>query len=334
MDPASREGLVLRLDAKVCHVEVEGQRLIVPLAGRLFEHRSHQKQPLAVGDRVRVRVIDGGAIDAVLPRQSQLCRRSLSAGGERAQVVAANVTLVLVVAAIAEPPFQPELVDGLLAAARREDIQAAVVITKQDRDLARASPAWAKLYRDIGYRAFVVSTAAGHVTTAPLAELALLLAQNRTVLSGLSGVGKSTLLNALAPGLQLRTGTLNHIDQGRHVTTHTELLPLPGGGHVLDTPGVRAFHLFQVGSQEMQFLFPEIGALLPHCQYRNCLHRDEPGCAVSAAAARGEVAPTRYDSYLRMLTTAAAAEKEEKVGTGRTSGDGAGGHPRRRRPRR
>ena len=110
-----------------------------------------------------------------------------------------------------------------------------------------------------------------------------LLHKNGTVNCGLSGVGKSSLLNTVIPGLDLRIGTLSHIRQGKHTTSHTELIPLPGGGHVLDTPGVRSFHLFHVGSQELQFLLPEIGALLPQCGYRNCLHQDEPDCAVIAA---------------------------------------------------
>ena len=97
--------------------------------------------------------------------------------------------------------------------------------------------------------------------------------------------------------------------RSRHTTTHTELIPLPGGGHVLDTPGIRSFHLFHVGSQETQFLFAEIAALLPQCSYRNCLHLDEPECAVRAALDAGTIAPTRYASYQTMVTAALAAER-------------------------
>lgn len=316
MPSPPREGRVLRIEAKVCHIDVDGVRHALPLAGKLFEQRSHEKRPLAVGDRVLVRVgEDGGAgdaaIDAVLPRTSQLTRRSASEGEERAQVIAANVTLVLVVAALAEPPLQPEVVDGVLAAAAREHIQAALVLTKADRDRTGKGAGYAELYRRLGYRVFVTSITEGHVTTDVLAELATMLHQNITVLCGLSGVGKSTLLNHVIPGLGLRVGSLNHIRQGRHTTSTTELIPLPGGGHVLDTPGVRSFHLFGTGSQELQFLFPEFRALLPACAYRNCLHQNEPDCAVRAALARGEVAQSRYDSYLRMLATAMAAENKD-----------------------
>lgn len=331
MDTTSREGLVLRVDAKVCHVEIDGQRHTVPLAGKLFEDRSHEKRPIAVGDRVRIRLGAGdgaGAIEAVLPRTTQLERQAASEGETRAQVIAANVSLVLVVAAAAEPPFQPEIVDAVLAAAARAAIPSALVITKRDRDPDNAA-LWAQRYRALGYRVLVTSTATGHETPDMLAEFGELLHQNRSVLCGLSGAGKSTLLNAVVPGLALRIGALNSIRQGRHTTSHTELIPLPGGGHVLDTPGVRNFHLFQCGSQEVQFLFPEIGALLPHCAFRSCLHQQEQDCAVLAAVAAGTVLASRYGSYRAILATAL---REEQPPTGQVGEGGARrGRPRRRR---
>ncbi|MFN6193622.1 MAG: ribosome small subunit-dependent GTPase A, partial [Planctomycetota bacterium] len=269
MQPSSPQGLVLRIDAKVCHVEVDGARRQLPLAGKLFEDKGHERRPLAVGDRV---VLDatGAAIDAVLPRSSQLHRRAAAEGEEQAQVLAANITHVLAVASVKEPAFQAELVDGVLAAAARERIPATLVLSKVDlaEDLAAT---WKRAYADAGVRVLGPCTVPGRSTAATRRELGDLLRQNRSVVVGLSGAGKSSLLNAIVPGVQLRTGDLNHIRQGRHTTTHTELIPLPGGGHVLDTPGVRNFHLFCVGSQELQFLFPEIALRLPHCEYRSCL---------------------------------------------------------------
>ncbi|MBZ0152736.1 MAG: ribosome small subunit-dependent GTPase A [Planctomycetes bacterium] len=321
---SSPEGLVLRIDAKVCHVEVDGERRQLPLAGKLFEVKTHEKRPLAVGDRI---VLDatGRAIDAVLPRSSQLHRRAASEGEEQAQVLAANLTHVLAVQSVASPPFQPELVDGVLAAAARERIPATLVLSKIDLDPA-AAKRWALVYAHAGVHLVATSTAAGHETTAANAELARLLHENRSVVVGLSGAGKSSLLNRLLPGITLRTGDLNHIRQGRHTTTHTELLPLSGGGHVLDTPGVRNFHLFCVGSQEMQFLFPEIAARLPQCEYRSCLHDGEAHCAVQQAVAAGEIAASRFQSYQTMLHDALQAERP---------GSKAKAPPRaRRRPRR
>lgn len=328
-EPAPLEGLVLRIDAKVCHVEVGGQRRTVPLAGKLFEERSHEKRPLAVGDRVQFDVT-GQAIDALLPRTSMLHRRAASEGEERSQVVASNVTLVLAVASAAEPPFQPELIDGVLAGSVRQQIPAALILTKIDRDKKGTAQQWIELYRKLGYRVFGTCTQPGLETHDEFAQLRTLLHENRTVLCGLSGVGKSTLLNALVPGLQLRTGSLNHIRQGKHTTAHTELIPLPGGGHVLDTPGVRSFHQFQIGAQESQFVFPEIAALLPQCEYRNCLHRDEPGCAVLAGLENGAVHRSRYASYAAMLDHALRSERLHSKVDSDDDGKRQGG--KRRRP--
>jgi ribosome biogenesis GTPase len=327
MQPSSPRGLVLRVDAKVCHVEVDGERRQLPLAGKLFETKSHERRPLAVGDRV---VLDnsGKAIDAVLPRSSQLHRRAAAEGEEQAQVLAANITHVLVVASVSSPPFQPELVDGILAAAARERIPSTLVLSKVDLDEELAAK-WRATYARSGAHIVDTCTVPGRSTDASLRDLGGLLHQNRSVVVGLSGAGKSSLLNAIVPGVKLRTGDLNHIRQGRHTTTHTELIPLPGGGHVLDTPGVRNFHLFCVGSQELQFLFPELAAKLPDCEFRSCLHDSEANCAVRAALGRGELPESRYRSYRTMLLDALAAERPgPKPGTQSSRGGG------RRRPRR
>lgn len=317
--------MVLRVDAKVCHVEIDGQHHALPLRGRLFDQRGLSRQPITVGDLVMVQLDEqGGIIESVLPRSSELHRRASTEGEARLQVLAANITLVIAVTAAAEPPFQTELVDGLLAAAAREQIPAVLVITKIDRAPDRAAP-WIELYRRIGYRVLPTSVAPGEETADTLAALGALLHQNKSVLCGLSGVGKSTLLNAVLPGLSLRIGSLNHIQQGRHTTTHTELIPLPGGGHVLDTPGVRSFQLFHAGSQELSFLFPEIETARQRCQFSGCLHLTEPKCAVRAAVAAGEIADSRYASYRVMLTAAQEAEVPAKKPS--TSG------PSRRRPR-
>ncbi|MEZ6038286.1 MAG: ribosome small subunit-dependent GTPase A [Planctomycetota bacterium] len=322
----SEQGLVLRIDAKVCHVEVAGERRQLPLAGKLFEQKTHEKRPLAVGDHV-VLSPGGDAIDAVLPRSSQLNRRAATEGESQAQVLAANITHVLAVASVATPPFQPELVDGVLAAAARERIPATLVLTKIDLD-PKAAQRWVDVYSHANVRVLPTCTVEGRRTEPELEEIGRLLHQNNSVVIGLSGAGKSTLLNAVVPGVQLRTGHLNHIGQGRHTTTHTELLPLPGGGHVLDTPGVRNFHLFCVGSQELQFLFPEVAALLPHCDYRSCLHDGEQSCAVKAALAQGQIARTRYESYMRMLHDALDAENPAPKQSRQPSRGG-----KRRRPR-
>jgi len=288
---------------------VDGSVRQLPLAGKLFETRTHEKRPLAVGDTV---VLDasGQSIEALRPRTSQLHRRAAGEGAPRSQVLAANITHVFVVASVVEPPFQAELVDSVLAASIRESIPATLILTKKDRDPELAERL-APIYERIFVAVLVTSVHEGSETPTTLEQLRDLLHSNRSVLTGLSGAGKSTLLNKLVPGLNLRTGSLSRIRQGKHTTSHTELIPLPGGGHVLDTPGVRSFGLFCVGSQELQFLFPEIGELLPRCQYRSCLHENETDCAVRTAVDAGEIEKSRYESYLSLLAEARAEERQE-----------------------
>jgi ribosome biogenesis GTPase len=292
--PVMTVGLVLRIDAKCVHVEIDGSVHQLPLRGRLFEEPSYAKQPIAPGDRVELTLPSagsGGAIDRVLPRGSRFSRR---AAGEapREQVVAANVARVVIVMPVREPPFDALLVDRLLAAAERESLEAVLVVSKIDLDEAGRAPAWIELYRELGYSVLPTSVRGEHTTEASLADLRARIHSGITVLCGPSGAGKSSLINALVPGVDLRVGALGKLRQGQHTTTHAQLVPLPGGGHVLDTPGVRSFRLFAVNAQEIAFYFRDIKALAPQCAYRNCTHRTEPGCAV-----RGRVAPTRLRSY-------------------------------------
>ncbi|MEZ5964426.1 MAG: ribosome small subunit-dependent GTPase A [Planctomycetota bacterium] len=287
-------GLVLSIDAKCAHVEVDGAVHRLPLRGRLFEGASREKRPLAPGDRVDVTLAadaEGSAIDAVRPRRNRLARRA--AGEEdREQVIAANVDLVLVVMPVREPPFDPLLVDRILAACERDRLTAVVVLTKLDRDKKGEAAAWLQIYRDLGYQAYTTSTAPGHITSDSLDALRTHIHAGTTVLCGPSGAGKSTLVNTLVPGTDLRVGALGKLRQGQHTTTRAELVPLPGGGHVIDTPGVRAFALWGVNTQEIAFYFRDVAACAGGCAYRNCSHRDEPDCAV-----RGHVHQSRLRSY-------------------------------------
>jgi len=290
----------------VCHVEVDGKTLALPLRGRLFETPSHQVRPVAVGDRVKITLdadAQGGAIDEVLPRTSQLVRAS-SRDQRKEQVIAANVTLVMVVAAVREPALRPELVDRIFAGAEREEIDAVLCLTKMDLDRKQQADHWTQLYRGVGYPVFQTSVEDGQETDAfegALDRLRELLHQNVTVLSGASGVGKSSLINTLVPGLDLRIGSLGRIRQGKHTITHTRLVPLPGGGHVVDTPGIRNFGLRHLLPIDLSFCFREIKPYVNQCGYRDCTHTVEPDCAVLAALAADKIQPTRYESYKLML---------------------------------
>lgn len=294
------EGRVLRIDAKCAHVLVDGATLQLPLRGRLFEGQSLAKRPVAVGDVVQLSD-SNDAIDAVMPRQSQLSRRA-AGEDEREQVIAANVTLLLVVMPARDPSFDPLLVDRMFAAAEREHLRAVLVVSKIDRDKKQQAQEWIALYRGLGYEVHPTCTLPDHETKDSLAALEQLLHTNTTVLCGPSGAGKSSLINRLVPGVTLRVGALGKLKQGQHTTTFTQLVPLPGGGFVLDTPGVRSFALWSVGTQELGFYFRDIKARATQCGYRNCTHRAEPDCAV-----RDHVAPSRLRSYLTLFEEATRA---------------------------
>ena len=285
-------------------MQVGDQVVTVPLRGRLFEQRESLKSPLAVGDRVSLDVT-GQAIEARLARRSQLARAA-AGEGDREQVLAANVDQVLVVTTARQPEFRPSLVDHVLAGAERQHLTALVVINKLDLVTAAELEPLCALYRGLGYT--VLPTCS--LTGAGVPELRTQLCDRISVVCGQSGVGKSSLLNAVEPGLRLKTGAVGHKSQeGRHTTTHASLLPVPGGGHVVDTPGVRNFGLFELTAPELPWLFRDIAAVGRECTFGDCLHRSETDCAVRAALG-SRIAPSRYQSYLELLEEIASRRRQ------------------------
>ena len=255
--------------------------------------------PVALGDRVRFRdaLNDEGQIVEVLPRDSKLTRR---APGKKPleQVVVANADQVIVTVAATFPQPSPTTIDRYLVSAEAAYLPAALVVTKWDDD---PKPDWLAdaiaLYRRIGYPVVITSARSGE----GLDELRALLAGKFSVLVGKSGVGKSSLLNALQPGLGLRVSEVNaYHGEGRHTTTHLEMFVLEGGGAIVDTPGMRGFNLWDVPEDEIIELFPELEEAWGRCKFADCTHRHEPGCAIRAALADGTLAASRYESYLKV----------------------------------
>ncbi|MBA4169810.1 MAG: ribosome small subunit-dependent GTPase A [Chloroflexi bacterium] len=298
-------GLVLRALAGFYTIATEeGDLIEARLRGKMKKER--QASDLAViGDRVVVeRLPDGtGAIASVEPRERRFSRRQPGPRGSwREDVMVANADLVAIVFACDRPPPNPRLIDRFLVVTEYNEVPALIVANKVDLIGADAALELFGPYERIGYD--VVYTAAkGGIGLEDLRER---LAGKLSIVTGPSGVGKSTLLNALQPGLQLATGDVSEVEsgKGKHTTTHAELHPLVGdaGGYVADTPGIRQLGLWQIPATELAWCFPEFREHLGACAFNDCSHLHEPRCGLRAAVETGVVSAQRYDSYRRLLT--------------------------------
>jgi ribosome biogenesis GTPase len=268
---------------------------------------------LAVGDEVLVepgeRGDDAWAITEILPRRSKLARRA-PGGGHGERVVIANVDQVVVVFAAAEPEAHPRMIDRFLVIAEGNGLQARLVVNKVELTGEAAARARFGVYERVGYPV--------HYTSARQAlgidTLRDALRGRTSALTGPSGVGKSSLINAIFPGTELRVGEISRsVNKGRHTTVGALLTPLPGagggpGGFVADTPGLREVGLWGLPLEELDRLFPELRPHLDACRFGDCTHQREPDCGVRDALARGEVSAERYDSYVKLREEIAAQD--------------------------
>jgi len=255
---------------------------------------------LAVGDEVeleRAERDDAWAIAGILPRRSKLARRTPGAGhGER--IVVANVDQVVVVFAVAKPTPHRRMLDRFLVIAEANRLAARVVVNKVDLAGAREAEALFADYPRAGYPVHLTSTKDGGHGLDALHDA---LRGRTSVLTGPSGVGKSSLMNALYPGLALRVGEISEsVNKGRHTTVGALLHPLPDGGFVADTPGLREIGMWGLAPSELGDCFPEFRPLTPLCRFADCTHTVEPGCAVLDAIARGDVSAERHESYVKL----------------------------------
>ncbi len=297
--------MVLRDEGSSLLVDLGGEEISCVLRKSLRKRSGTRSKAVVVGDRVEVEFsAEGAAICEVAERRSQLSRPD-PGNPRREQILVANVDAVLVVASAQDPVFVPALVDRFLVAAESRELDVGIVLNKVDLDPEGRWRQELDLYRGLGYPAMEVSATTGQ----GLEAVRSFLAQKTTTLLGHSGVGKSSLANRLDPSLKLRTGEVHGASgQGTHTTTTVSLLRLPWGGHLVDTPGIREFGLWRLEPGDLGPHFREIALHMQGCRFNDCLHEQEPGCAVKSAVARGEIAASRFDSYRRLL----AAVREER----------------------
>lgn len=259
--------------------------------------------PVAIGDRVRyVEAGDGrGMIVEILPRHTKLSRPA-PVPGQRVfeQVIVSNADLVLPVFSVANPTPRWGLLDRYLVSAEAAELPSLIVINKLDLAWKnRSFDEEIEIYRRVGYPVLLVSA----VTGEGVEELKRALQGRQSVLVGKSGVGKTSLLNAIQPGLGLRVKAVGagEIGKGRHTTTHLEMFELDFGGALVDTPGIREFGLWDVAGEELAYLFPEMADHVGQCKFGlSCRHDQEPGCAIRKAVVAGAISPYRYQSYMRL----------------------------------
>jgi ribosome biogenesis GTPase len=300
-------GRIIRAQSGFYTVQTPSGPVTAVLRGRLKKERQ-EAGLAALGDIVSVQPVgrcDGeagpptGVITTVQPRRSALARRAPGPKGVWSQdVIVANIDQLVIVFAVADPSPHLRLLDRFLAIAEMNELDSVIVLNKVDLGVPPALAAALAEYARIGYP--VVQTSVE--TSEGVSQLRELLGDRLSAVVGASGVGKSSLLNAVEPGLGLRVGHVSTaVHKGRHTTRVGELFPLAGGGLVADTPGVREMGIWEVDPGELEWAFVEFRPFLHTCKFHNCNHDREPGCAVRAAVENGAISTERYESYLRLL---------------------------------
>ena len=293
---ACLHGRVLRVHGLISVVESNDGRVFRCVVRRVLRSLvTEERSIVTTGDHVwfRTSAEDEGVIERVEPRHGLLTRASRG----REHVLVSNVDQVVIVMAIAEPALKPHLIDRYLVSAGRGEIQPILCLNKADLGDPVSLQPLIGTYGQLGIRVILTSIVSGR----GIDELRTCMPGRQTVFAGQSGVGKSSLLNSIEPGLQLTVGEVSeNNNKGKHTTTTAQLIKLNMGGWVVDTPGIRQFELWDIRAEELEGYFPEFRPLVPHCGYADCTHTHEQGCAIKRAVALGQISERRYISYRGM----------------------------------
>jgi ribosome biogenesis GTPase / thiamine phosphate phosphatase len=296
--------VVIKSMGKWCQVRDDaGKYWQCRMRGKLRMQGIRSTNPISVGDRVQIepeaQMEDHAVIVGIEPRKNFIVRKSVNLSKET-HIVASNIDQAFLLVTLARPRTSVGFIDRFLVAAKAYDIPVTIVFNKIDEYSEAEKIATSKiqdLYENIGYRCLEVSA----LERINVDEVLDMMSGKSSMVSGHSGVGKSTLINAINPDLNIKTMEVSDAhEQGRHTTTFAEMHPVGEGGFIIDTPGIKGFGIVTIAKEELHHHFPEMFALLPNCKYHNCLHVLEPHCAVKLAVEEGRIAESRYVSYLSM----------------------------------
>lgn len=294
------KGLVIKSTGSwytVAPTEHPGEPLQARLRGSLRMTHYTSTAPVVVGDRVTLvqNTLGEWVVDSVDARKNYLVRRSTNLSRQK-HIIAANIDRLYVVVSLADPATPLEFIDRMLVGAECFSIPSTIVVNKSD--IAPANDYFIDIYHKAGYETLSLSARTG----LGVDHLRSMIAGNTVLFAGNSGVGKSSIINALDPTLAARTGEISSFHgKGKHTTTFSEIFALNGGGYLIDTPGIKGFGLVDVSKDELYHFFPEIMHHSAQCGFHNCTHTHEPQCAVVRAVESGEIAAERYDSYVKMI---------------------------------
>jgi ribosome biogenesis GTPase len=297
------EGVVVRIDSHFPLVEYAGRKYRCTLRKKLKRGPRDTTHKICVGDRVLflppAHEQDICPIEEVLPRKTQLTRKAARHEG-MSQALVANVDRLIVVVSAVAPELNPRLIDRVLVAGENGKLECVICVNKMDLVPRGKIEPLVAYYPAIGYKLIFTSALTGE----GLDGFRDALKDKSSVIAGPSGVGKSTLLNAIQPGLKLTTREVSEVTgKGKHVTAFVQLIPLDFGGYVVDTPGIREFGLWDVTKSDLQDLFREMAPYIGQCKFHDCTHTHEPRCAVKAAVEEGKIPRLRHESYCAIFTS-------------------------------